>query len=303
MSHTNTLTKILSTCFVLIMAITTVFSSVPADARLAEVVTNVSTPIAKDRSTPLSVYLAYGSLTSDTDIVNAVAKFTLDNPSLQFVNTAFEDFYYGDPNRTDATNPPQQPTCNSTYGGPKYAVSPSLISNNSITYGLQSARNTAAASGASTVDRLREKATGCLKVTMSVSPSATVGATVKLTFDEDSLLSTSYAEQNRPGLQIINFKIGPAANSSSSVSSSAVPVSSAASVASVASSVVASSVPAKSSVPRVVASSAPTGPTQLARTGGLEVVTILGIAAGLIMSYIGFKVYKKRLNKVDISNK
>lgn len=299
MSHTNIFNKILSGCFVFALAITTVFSSIPAQARLAEVVTNVSTPIAADRSTPLTVYLAYGSLTSDTDIVNAVGRLTLNNPSLQFVNTAFEDFYFGDPNRADSVNPPQQPTCNSTYSGPRYAVSASLISTNSITYGLQSARNTTAPSGASTVDRLREKATGCLRVTMAVSPGATPGATVRLTFDEDSLLSTSYAEQSRPGLQIINFTIGPAVNPVSSVSS----VASSVAVSSVTSSaVVVSSV---TSVPRssAVVTTTPTPPTQLARTGGLEVVTVLGGIAGLIIGYIGFKVYKRRISKVDLTNK
>lgn len=294
MSKTNFITKILTGCFISAVAVTTIFSSIPVQARLPEVVTNVSTPIAVDRTTPITVYLAYGSLTSDSDIVNAVARLTLNNPSLQFVNTAFEDFYNGDPNRADSVNPPQQPTCNSTYSGPRYAVSPSLISSNTITYGLQSARNTSAPSGAATVDRLREKATGCLRVTMSVSPSATVGAAVRLTFDEDSLTSTSYAEQNRPGLQVINFTIGPAQNpvsSSSSVVSSAA-VSSSSSRSSVA--------PVVSSAPRVV-SSTPAAPTQLARTGGVEVVTVLAVIAGLIIGYIGFKVYKRRINKVDIN--
>jgi hypothetical protein len=52
----------------------------------------------------------------------------------------------------------------------------------------------------------------------------------------------------------------------------------------------------------VAATTPPPSTNELARTGGPEVITILAVTAGLIMSFIGFKVYKKRLNKVDIGN-
>ena len=42
--------------------------------------------------------------------------------------------------------------------------------------------------------------------------------------------------------------------------------------------------------------------TTLPRTGGPAIITILSLIALFILRYISFKVYKKLLNKADLSN-
>lgn len=307
MSNTNTIKKILTSCFVFALASFTIFSSISAQARLpnrTDVFPKIdpdkkTTNIPADKKTPIVVALEYGSLTSDSDIVNAVAKLTLDSTSLTFVNTGFSDYYNGDPNRSDSVNPPAQPSCKLLTSVPKYSISSSLVSSNTITYGLQSARNASAQSGAATVDKLRAKATGCLQITLAVAATAKEDDIVNLTYDEDSLTSNSYAEANRPGIRKINFTIGAPTTPVAS-SSSAAPVSSAAQSSTPA--VVASSATTVST-PRTTTSTVTAAKTQLDRTGGFETITGLGIVAGLILAYIGFKVYKRRINKVDIGGK
>jgi hypothetical protein len=289
---TSILQKSLGLASILFLFVS-IISNIPTHARLADVTTNVSTAIAKDRTAPITIYFSYGSATADSDILTAVSKATLDKSDLEFVNTGIEDWYNGSPTRTDAENPPAQPVCNANFTGPKYQISSSLISANSFTYGLQSARNASAPSGSASVDKLREKATGCIKVTLRVSASAAVGSVVALTFDEDFGNSPSYADANRPGKQIVNFTIGAAQNTSStpsSVATSSVAVSSAVAVSSKA---------AVSSVITTVSSVAPVN-TSLARTGGAEVVTIIAVFASGIVGFIAFKVYKKRISKVDV---
>lgn len=271
-------------CFFVLLA-ASLLPGLKVHARLPDVVTNVSQQIPVDRTTPITVYFSYGTLTTDTDIVNAVGRLTLDNNNLEFVASGFQDWYYGDPNRPDSENPPQQAACNSSYSGPQYDINPSLVSASSVTYGLQSARNPNSPSGSATVDRLREKHTGCIRVTLRVGANATPGSTVSLVFDEDSLLSNSYAEANRPGRQIINFTIGPAQNAPSSASSV---ISQPVSQVQVSSQI---SIPAPVSQP----------PTELARTGGFEIITGLAVGATAIAGFIGYKVYKRRIKKVDVT--
>lgn len=302
---TKTKTKILQKSLG-ILSILLLFVSflvnIPTQARLADVTTNVSTPIAKDRTAPITIYFSYGSATADADIQNAIAQATLDKPDLEFINAGIEDWYNGSPTRSDAENPPAQPACNSTYSGPKYQISSSLISANTFNYGLQSARNASSPSGAATVDKLREKATGCIKVTLKVSPSATVGSAVKLTFDEDFGNSPTYADANRPGKQIVNFTIGAAQNTSSTPSSTATTVSSVntSSTVTTVSSKAVSSINITTTTPTVNTSSTAPVKTNLDRTGGAEVITILAIFASGIVGFIAFKVYKKRISKVDV---
>lgn len=124
---------------------------------------------------------------------------------MQFVTSDFKDLYYGDPARTDATNPPQTAVCNSSFSGPRYDISSSLASPFSITYGLQSARNTAAPSGSNNINLLREKSTGCIQTSLVLSSVAVPGSTIEVIFDEDSQGSPSYTLNQRPARRIIVF--------------------------------------------------------------------------------------------------
>lgn len=189
-----------------------------AAARLPDIVTNYPTPIPLNQTAPITIYFSYGDPNADTDIINPISVLSIDNSSLQFVTNGFKDLYYGDPNRTDATNPPQQAVCNSTYNGPSYDISSSLANPFSITYGLQSARNASAPSGSNTVNLLREKSTGCIQLSVVLSNVAVPGSTVQVIFDEDSQDSVSYGINQRPGRQIVVFTIASQSSSSSSSS-------------------------------------------------------------------------------------
>jgi|688.fasta_scaffold32477_6 hypothetical protein len=275
--------------------------NLPTEARLADSEVVYSTPIPKDRTAPINVQFGYGSVTADSDISTPITKVTLDKPDFEFVNTGFQDWYNGSPTRTDAENPPAQPVCNNTFTGNKYPISSSLVSTSEFTYGLQSARNLSAQSGAASVDKLREKHTGCINVSFKVAANATVGSQVKLTFDEDFGNSPSYAENNRPGKRSIVFTIGAAQNSSSSSSAVASSVASSVAVSSTrTSSTAAVSSRAVTSTTPLPASSVTPVKTDLDRTGGAEVAVVIAMIASGIVGFIVFKVYKKRISKVDV---
>jgi hypothetical protein len=183
-----------------------------AFARQADVILTPPPNVPNNSTTPVSVFFSYGNPNGDLDIVNAIASLSLSNSNFTIVPSSIQDLYFGSPLRTDAQNPPAQPTCNSSYTGPVYALSSSLATTTSMTYGLQSARNSSAASGTATagplpggINGLREKATGCIKVDFLVTPNVANASTTVITFDEDSTLSTSYQENRRPGRQIVTL--------------------------------------------------------------------------------------------------
>jgi LPXTG-motif cell wall-anchored protein len=188
-----------------------------AFARQADVILTAPAGVPNNSTTPVSVYFSYGNPNGDLDIVNAIASLSLSNSNFTIVPSSIQDLYFGSPLRSDAQNPPAQPTCNSSYTGPVYALSSSLATTSSMTYGLQSARNSSAASGTATAgplpsgaNGLREKATGCIKVDFLVTPNVSGGSTTVVTFDEDSTLSVSYQENRRPGRQIVTLSaVGP----------------------------------------------------------------------------------------------
>ena len=235
-----------------------------ASNRLPDVITTVTTPIPLNQTTPITIYFSYGDPSSDTNIVNPISTLTLDNSSLQFATAGFKDLYFGDPNRADSVNPPQVPTCNSSYAGPSYDISSSLANPFSLTYGLQSARNLTSPSGSNTVNFLREKSTGCIQTSLILSNVAVPGSTVQVIFDEDSQNSPSYALNQRPARQIVVFTIAALSSSSSSsvntssssltTSSSSLSNSSSVVSSSVSSSLI-SSIPSSSSLSPVVSSS------------------------------------------------
>jgi len=260
-----------------------VLSTVPGYARQPDQVNPTVFTLPITRTDVIPIYFQYGSQLNDTDITVAIAKITVSTPSLQFVPTGLRDLYYGDPNRPDTDpNIPQSPVCSKDYTGPSYLIRPSLVSNNVVTYGLQSARDTTAASGGAVVDRLRAKATGCVKVELKIAPGAVAGP-VSLVFDEDGgnngAGSTSYQADLRPARQIINFiltgSLPPPASS----------------VASVAPPVIVSSTP-----PPVVA-------TQTPRSGGLETTLIIfGGLALVAIFYVAYNLQKRNLTKADLGN-
>jgi hypothetical protein len=180
-----------------------------AYARQADIVKDLtSSPIPADRTDPFYIYFTYGSINSDTDILNAQASINLTGSGFAFVPTGFSDLYYGSPTRSDADNPPDQATCNSTYTGPVYPISSTLATTTSFTYGFQSANQTSTQSGQSGATTLRAKNTGCIKVKMIVSPGASAGQQATITYDPDAATSPSYQEVNRPGKQIVTIQVG-----------------------------------------------------------------------------------------------
>jgi|GEM_PF-3360464 LPXTG-motif cell wall-anchored protein len=183
-----------------------------AFARQADVILTAPAAVPFNSTTPVTVYFSYGNPNGDLDIVNAIATLSLSNSNFTIVPSSIQDLYFGSPLRSDAQNPPAQPTCNSSYTGPVYALSSSLATTSSMTYGLQSARNSSGASGTATAgplpggaNGLREKATGCIKVDFLVAQNLATDSTTVVTFDEDSTLSTSYQENRRPGRQIVTL--------------------------------------------------------------------------------------------------
>lgn len=264
--------------------------NIPVFARQPDVVQDLaSQAIAADRLTEIPFSFSYGNLVSDADIENAVANIIIDGKGLEFVNTSFEDWYYGDPASTTTTTPPQQPACNSSYTGPKYKISPSLTTKipaskdqyNNLTYGIQSARSTDIASGASTTDKLLQKHTGCIRGSLKVSKDAVAGDLVDIIFDEDFANSPTYTTEKRPGRQIIKLAIGPSTQKSSSSAIS--------SVVSVSSSQVSSS--SSSTAPAV---------KEVPRTGGRD--NFLLFLGTISFSLVGFFAYKSRQKKsIEVS--
>ncbi|MEI6729385.1 MAG: hypothetical protein WCK98_07135 [bacterium] len=229
-----------------------------------------------------SFFFSYGSV-NNPEVTNAIGKVTIDNPSLELVNTASEDWYNGDAANASASVPAAI-SCSDAYTGNKYQILPSLVSTTSLTYGLQSARNTAAASGATTVDKLLAGRTGCLKITLKVGANATVGQTVNVSFDEDfgpnGSGSPSFTDTTRPRIQTFKFVIGAAIVSSSSsvVSSSSSSISSSRS-SSVSSSTVVQDVP---------------------RSGGPGMLAIVSLGAFGVILFVAHKISKKRISEKDV---
>jgi uncharacterized repeat protein (TIGR01451 family) len=185
------------------------------DFRGEDDLTIADTLVELDRTEPITLFFNYGSRFTDIDISNAVATLSIDNPSLEFDTTAFEDFYYGDPTRSDGLNSPEDAQCDQTYNGIRYNITDTLASSNSLVYGLQTARDNVNPSGQAT-GTLRERHTGCIKVDLYVSDNAQPGETVRVIFDEDSQESPDYrcdAELcNRPVRQIVEFTMAGTIN-------------------------------------------------------------------------------------------
>jgi hypothetical protein len=283
--------------FSLLTIVITVFTQVSNTfvfARQPDIVQDLtSQAIVADRQTEIPFSFSYGSIVSDSNIENAVANIIIDGKGLEFVNTSFEDWYYGDPTNTSAATPPQQPACNSSYTGPKYKISPSLVTKvpsskdqyNNITYGIQSARSVDIASGGSTVDKLIQKHTGCLRGSLKVSKDAVAGDFVDIIFDEDFANSPTYTTDKRPGKQIIKLAIGKASSSSSSKTVS----SSSSSVSSVMSSSTTSSiVPAVKEVPR--------------SGGNNNLFLVFCLVSFTILGFLGYKFKTKKPIEINLGS-
>jgi len=200
-------------------------SNITAQARLASITTTIN-PIPADSTTPTTLYIPYGSINADLDIRNAIATANLAGSGFRFETAGFQDLYFGSPLRTDGENPPTEAICNAAFSSPVYNISPSLATTTSFTYGLQTSRSSSSAGGTSTAgilpsgqSGLREKATGCLRLQVSVAPGATAGQTAVLTFDEDSTLSVDYQENRRPGLRLFNFSVAAPTNTTTATTS------------------------------------------------------------------------------------
>jgi hypothetical protein len=220
------LQKSLTGVSLLMITVLAFSTNIVAQARLASVTTTIN-PIPADSTTPTTLYIPYGSINADLDIRNAIATANLTGSGFRFETASFQDLYYGSPLRTDAENPPAEAICNSAYPGPLYNISPSLATTTSFTYGLQTSRSSSSAGGTSTAgilpsgqSGLREKATGCIRLQVSVAPGATAGQTAVLTFDEDSTLSVDYQENRRPGLRLFNFSVAAPTNTTTGTTTS-----------------------------------------------------------------------------------
>ena len=107
-----------------------------AQARMADTVLTAPAAVPNNSTTPVTVYFSYGNPNSDLDTINAIASLSTSNSNFTIDNSSIQDLYYGSPLRTDAQNPPPQPTCDSSYSGPVYALTPSLATTTNLTYGL-----------------------------------------------------------------------------------------------------------------------------------------------------------------------
>lgn len=294
MTKTSLLTK-----FLTIIGFTVVFStlislSLNVQARNAALIVDTSCSAGTDPTCigqipsnltrTFSFFFSYGSV-NNPEVTNAIGKVTIDNPSLELVNTAAEDWYNGDAANASASVPAAI-SCSDSYTGNKYQILPSLVSTSSLTYGLQSARNTAAASGASTVDKLLAGRTGCLKITLKVGANATVGQAVNVSFDEDygpnGSGSPSFTDATRPRIQTFKFVIGAATQPSSS--SSSVVSSSSSSISSSRSSSVSSS----------------TAVQDVPRSGGPGLFAIVSLSAFGLILFVAHKISKKRISEKDV---
>jgi hypothetical protein len=291
--------KLLTTASTFILASALVMTSF----FVSPISVSAQTSVPKDRTTPINVFFPYGSATSDTDIRNALARLSIDNPAMTFVTSSTEDWYNGNPTRPDSEQPPAQPACNSSYSGPKYPMNASLVSGNLVNYGLQSSRTAGTAGGSATAATLREKHTGCIRVQVLVSPTATVGDTITVSFNEDASNSPDYQAQFKPPVKTVRFVIAAAQNP---VSSSSPNVSSAVSSQSApTTSIPASSTPTFSGTGSSVAVTTPsTNINNTPRSGGAELAAVAALAAILGGGLLFYKQKKSRsLSKIDIVNK
>ena len=294
MTNKSIISKILTlTGFALILS-SMIGLSLNVQARNAALIVDTSCAVGTDPTCigqipsnltrTFSFFFSYGSV-NNPEVTNAIGRVSIDNPSLELVNTAAEDWYNG-----DAANPsasvPAAISCSDSYTGNKYQILPSLVSTSSLTYGLQSARNIAAASGATTVDRLAPGRTGCIKITLKVGANATVGQTVNVSFDEDygpnGNGSPSFTDATRPRIQTFRFVIGAASQPSSSSSSSV--VSSSSSISSSRSSSVSTS----------------TAVQDVPRSGGPGMLAFVSLTAFGVILFVAHKISKKRISEKDV---
>jgi hypothetical protein len=240
--------------------------------------------VPANRTASFTVAFRYGSDLSTQDLTNAVATATIINskdssatPPVQFELTGTKDAFNGDPAQTSSTPPAGPSDCNN-FATPtnSYEVPSALMEATKLNrYGLQTAKNTAQASGT-----LPRGHSGCILLQVKVAPNAAVGDAATIQFNWDAGPSPQFLASERPDIQIRPIEIvaaqQAAASSVSSVSSS---------------SSSSSSRQSSSSSSSIVAK-------ETARTGAFEVFALLGIISLVIA---GFVMYKSKKD-VDYHN-
>ncbi len=190
--------KVIIPVFGLIIIFSGLFS-IQGNASLPNIITEHPYPIDPVRSSPITVYFHYGVPSYGDNIEDATAKVQIKGGGLQIVKDSVFDLYYDE---RDNTGRQKIPSCNDSYDGPEYPVPPNLITSTTITHDLQSAKTQGVQPGT-----LRAHSAGCIRFDVVVK-NAEAGQLAEIIFDQDSKLSQSYDESNRPGKQIIKIRFG-----------------------------------------------------------------------------------------------
>ena len=176
--------------------------------------------IAADDTAGLELGFRYGTVSSDTDIVNAFGNLSFDTTGLEFDINSFEDRYNTWANfpakRYDSQNPPAEvspgellcidssSSIDLTTSVPKNKIKSSLATVSSFTYGFQSARGGYTAGGVSDSNdssytgSLQQKHTGCIRFVVKPKYCTPQRGLVTITYDRDFENSPSYQQGNAP---------------------------------------------------------------------------------------------------------
>jgi len=167
------------------------------------IVTEFNSLIDIKKTKSIDVYLYYGNPTEEKSINPVESQLNIIGEGLVINKNEVYDMYYTAVSENDKT---PLPNCNKSFTGQKYKINPSLITDQSFTYGLRSATDPENPSRTK-IGNLPPKATGCIKVNLTVIDKANPGNLIEIIFNQNSSNSPSYQNSLKPGLQVVRLSI------------------------------------------------------------------------------------------------
>lgn len=171
----------------------------------SEIVQDVrNNPIPVDFEKTIYIYFPYVNSGSES-ISNSQSTISIKGIGLDFVEEDIFDLY--------SSNNNEPVVCNSTTNATMNPISPLLVDNKSIIYGLRSAQKNT--SGGSNISVLQGLASGCLRIGLKVNTLAKSGSETQVSFNPNSNSSNEY--RINPAIQSVYFVFGDPSDMNSTI--------------------------------------------------------------------------------------